>query len=164
MNKIILSLILICSVIISGCGPSETQLSTGKVLTPSQLPIIGVYGDVSYSIVQSSALPFFYQDFRDILTKQGLVKWDNRYDCNHFASLYISLAQAKYAVASFQSYSTAQTLAMAEIWYRPTWAKGQGHAIVAIQTEKGLLFIEPQTGEMIVLTNMEKDSIFLAKW
>lgn len=155
----LLALVLIA---IMGCGRKEAKLSTGTVLLAADLPLYGFKGDKSYAVVQSTALPDLYANFRDALSKQGLVKWDARFDCNHFAALYVSLAQAAYTVAAWQSSSPAQTLALAEVWY--VRGSGGGHAIVSAVTERGLLFIEPQTGLELSLTAAEQRSIYLTKW
>lgn len=148
----------------SGCSPKrDQQLSTGAVLSRTELPLGGFKGDLTYSVINPSALPRLYEDFRSVLFKQGLVKWDSRFDCNHFSSLYISLSQATYAVDNWLSTSPAQTLALAEVWYRPAGGPN-GHAIVAAVTPSGLIFIEPQTGQQVTLTSTERSSIYLVKW
>lgn len=161
----LLALVLLCAgaLFVGGCGKREAALSTGQVTPAAELPLAGFKGDAAYATVQSAALPSFYDNFRDVLSRQGLVKWDGRFDCNHFAALYISLAQSSYTVAAWQSETKAQTLALAEIWYRPG-AGAAGHAVVAAATERGLLFIEPQTGREIQLTAAERGTIYLCKW
>ena len=146
-----------------GCSKREQAMTTGAVVQAAELPLPGFKGDTAYAVVRSEALPALYANFRDVLNKQGLVKWDSRYDCNHFASLYISLAQASYTVAAWHSETKAQTLALAEVWYLPNGPPA-GHAIVAALTERGLVFIEPQTGREIQLTAAQRRSIYLCKW
>ena len=152
-------LLLVC---VTGCSKREEKLSTGATIPAVQLPLTGPRGDSIYAVVQSAALPYLYDNFRSVLSSQGLVKWDARFDCNHFSTLYISTAQINYAVAAWHSSTPANSLALAEVWYIPTGRSP--HAIVAAQTEQGLLFIEPQTGKVITLSPSERSSIFLAKW
>ena len=144
------------------CSKREEKLSTGITIPVAQLPLTGRYGDSLYTTVQSSALPYLYDNFRSVLSSQGLVKWDSRFDCNHFSTLYISTAQIKYAVAAWHSTTPANSLALAEVWYTPTGRPL--HSIVAAQTEQGLLFIEPQTGQTVTLSPSERSSIALVKW
>jgi hypothetical protein len=149
--------------LVTSCGRQERALSTGKVVQGYELPLGGFHGDDKYAEMQSSAVPALYENFRDMLSKQGLVKWDARYDCNHFAALYVALAQSQFAVATWSSETKAQTLALAEIWYRPTPGP-YGHAIVGAFTERGLIFIEPQTGQELQLTAEQRKTIYLCKW
>jgi hypothetical protein len=162
-----LALALICAwaFFVNACSKREAQLSTGEVLAAAQVQQIlpGFAGDTAYATVRSEGLPVLYQNFRDVLNKQGLVHWDSRYDCNHFAALFVALSQAKYTVAAWHGNTKAQTLALAEVWYRPGAGAG-GHAIVAAVTERGLLFLEPQTGKEIPLTAAERRTIYLCKW
>lgn len=155
--------VLFVAVAFTSCSKREATLSTGTVLPAAALPITGFKGDTAYAVVQSTALPALYDNFRAVLSRQGLVKWDARYDCNHFASLYISLAQSSYTVATWHSETKAQTLALAEVWYRPGNGVG-GHAIVAAMTERGLVYVEPQNGRELTLSPAERASIFLCKW
>lgn len=149
----------------SGCEKRERQYTTGQKVIAYKLPVEGFHGDEYYALVQSSALPGMHEDFKQVLFDQGgIQKWDRKYDCNHFAALYIALAQARWAVAAWQSDSAPQTLALAEFWYLPGGSGTTGHAIVAADTERGLIFIEPQTGQSINLTEAEKRSAYLVKW
>jgi hypothetical protein len=161
----LLTLVCVWAFFVNACSKRETQLSTGAVLAAAQVQQIlpGFAGDTAYATVQSSGLPEIYQNFRAVLNQQGLVKWDERYDCNHFAALYVALAQSQYTVAAWHSNTKAQTLALAEVWYRPG-AGAVGHAIVAAVTERGLLFLEPQNGQEISLTAAERRTIYLCKW
>jgi hypothetical protein len=160
-----LALAVLCGLafFFASCSKREQAMSTGAVVQAAALPLPGFKGDTAYAVVRSDALPALYQNFRDVLNKQGLVKWDSRYDCNHFASLYIGLAQSSFTVAAWHSETNAQTLALAEVWYLPN-GPPSGHAIVAAMTERGLVFIEPQTGQEIRLTLAQRQSAYLIKW
>lgn len=150
----------------SGCGKKESSpLASGTVVqNPAvETQLFGFIGDGPYAVVKADALPGYYSAFRDQLFKEGVVKWDARFDCNHFASYYVAKAQTGYYLANFHSSTTAQTLALAEVWYRPGGGT-KGHAIVAAQTDRGLLFIEPQTGGTLTLSAVERASVFLVKW
>lgn len=93
------------------------------------------------------------------------MRWDERFDCNHFAGLIAGTAQAMYTVAAFQSATAAQTLALVEIWYCLVGLPPSGgHASVGAVTEIGVVFIDPQNGKRIVLTLAEKKSVYFSKW
>lgn len=151
-----------------GCAKKDVSLlSAGTVVQNPALDskLYGFIGDGPYATVKADALPAYYDSYRQELFDKGVTKWDVRFDCNHFASYYIAKAQLEYYSANFHSSTPAQTLALAEVWYKPAWAGGkQGHAIVAAFTDAGLLFIEPQTGQRIAMTAAERSSVYLVKW
>ena len=86
------------------------------------------------------------------------MRWDARFDCSHFASYYVALAQTKFYLAQFQSRTAAQSLAVGTIWYQSP--RGP-HAIVVALTERGAVYIEPQTGAELTLTPAERASAWL---
>ena len=88
-----LLLIFILLIFVVSCNKRESQITNGKILTNIEVSNIrsGYTGDSIYAVVNSNSLQSFYDNFRDVLSKQGLVKWDARFDCNHFSSLYIAL-------------------------------------------------------------------------
>lgn len=110
--------------------------------------------DVIYSQVNSAWLKDFYPTFRAEIFRQGVVKWDDRFDCNHFASYYVALAQTQFYLAAWRSGTPAQSLAIGQFWY--VRKSGIGHALVVALTERGPVFIEPQTGAEVKLTPEER--------
>lgn len=157
------------ALLFAGCAPrQESALSTGQTVSRTALPTALGFGhfagDAEYAVVNSNALPAIYADFRSTLSGLGLVKWDERFDCNRFATLYIGVAQAKYAVAAWHSATKAQALALAEVWYLIGGDPARAHAIVLAITERGPVFIEPQTGKELSLTPKEQRTVMLAKW
>lgn len=122
-------------------------------------------GDSTYAIVNYDWMFQFYETWRDELFKQDVVKWDDKFDCNKFASSYIARAQIEYYKQTWKT-GKPQALAMAEIWYveRETPTTKYNHAIVAALTNKGLVFFEPQTGKQIFLTEKQQASIYLKKF
>lgn len=170
--KISRLLLVFLTILLASCAKKEASpLSSGQVVqnpaVDSQL--FGFVGDGPYAVVKSDALPAYYDAFRADLFKEGVTKWDARFDCNHFAGYYIAKAQMRYYLANFHASTPAQTLALAEVWYRPGGGKG-GHAVVAALTSNSptgppqLEFIEPQTGGRFQLTPAERASVFLVKW
>lgn len=146
------------------CSRKERTIEAGpRIVQAAELTeAFGVVytGDVTYSQVASATLPGYYETFRAALFAEGVTKWDGRFDCNHFASYYVAKAQAAYYLATFHSRTPAQTLALGTYWYRPGGA-GAGHAIVAALTERGPVYIEPQTGAELRLTPAEQASAWL---
>jgi len=156
-----LILCLISAVVCIGCSKQPPSMAAGATLTAAQLTAAAgpaVTGGTHYATVSAAALTAFYADFRSELFRQGVTKWDPRFDCNHFATYYVALAQTRFYLASFHSSTPAQTLALGVMWYQS--ARG-AHAIVMAITDRGLLFIEPQTGDEITLTPAERQSAFL---
>lgn len=149
----------------ASCAPkNEKSMSNGQVISSSQLlgKVGGGYvGDQHYAIVDSKCLGMLYDEFRAEIFKKGVVKWDERFDCNHFASYYVSLAQTKFYLANWGSATKANTLAIGTYWYVVGGKGSSTHAIVVIYTERGLIFIEPQTGKEVQLSESEKLSSYL---
>lgn len=146
----------------TGCGRQEAPLTTGRVIPAGALPQPTAIGDAAYAELRADALPLLYENFRALLSRQGLVRWDDRFDCNKFAALYVSLAQVDYAVEAWHSRSAARSLALAPIWY--TRDTGGRHAIVQAITEQGAVFIDPQNGRRLVLSDPEIRSIYFRQW
>ena len=68
------------------------------------------------------------------------------------------MAQAKFYAANFHGQTKAQSLAVGTLWYHS--ARGP-HAIVVAITNRGVRYIEPQTGRELQLTGAERNSAFL---
>lgn len=158
---------IVVLLLLSACAPTKPAGSglahTQRVLTPAEVrATIGAHatlGDSSYAQVNSSSLRGFYEAFRADLFARGVTKWDQRFDCNHFASYFVSLAQVQFYRDNFHGRTQAQTLALGVYWYHQA---GTGsHAIVVALTERGLIFIEPQTGVELSLTEPERESAFM---
>ncbi len=151
----------------SGCTRTveASTMATGVVIqNPGDESHLGGFvGDVGYAVVKASSLPAYYAQFHADLFSQGITEWSTKFDCNHFAAYYVAKAQIKYAHDNFQSFTKAQTLALGEFWYTPDGSTS-GHAIVVAWTDEGLLFIEPQTGELKKLSNNEVVSRIMVKW
>ncbi|WP_221031383.1 hypothetical protein [Actomonas aquatica] len=143
---------------------SATQTVTGRVLTSDDLRAFDrkiVLGDNSYAQVNSAWLAQFNKRFRSELNRLGITKWDRKFDCNRFTDLYRSLAQADYYRSNFHSSVNAEAIAIGSIWYVRD-STGTRHALVQAVTERGRIFIEPQTGEEIELSAKEIRSTYFA--
>lgn len=133
---------------------------TGRILTNDELrgAVPGaILGEAVYAEVNSEWLPHWYGTFRAQLFKIGLTRWDPRFDCNRFADFYANLAQAFFSLEMSRSGTPAQALALGPFWY----VRGDGrgtHAIVQAVTERGRIFIDPQTGREMKLSALEEQS------
>ena len=141
-------------------GSARLSPITGKLMSSAELRAAvpgAIVGDRSYAEVNSAWLAQWYPLFRSKLFKIGVTRWDHRFDCNRFADFYSNLAQAFFATEMFHSELPAQALALGPFWYMR--ANGQGaHAVVQALTERGRIFIDPQTGQEMQLTPMERQS------
>lgn len=139
---------------------AQVAPTTGRVISRAEMRAKApgaVLGETAYAEVNSAWLIKWYPSFKDKLFKIGVTKWDSRFDCNRFASFYTDLAQASFANEMFRSDSPAQALALGTFWYNR--ADGQGkHAIIQALTERGRIFIEPQSGKELQLTPAEIQS------
>lgn len=134
--------------------------TTGRILSDRELrgAVPGaILGESVYAEVNSEWLPHWYRTYRQQLFKIGLVRWDSRFDCNRFADFYTNLAQAYFSVEMFHSTTPAQALALGPFWYVRQDGRGS-HAIVQAVTERGRIFIDPQTGEEMQLSALEQQS------
>jgi hypothetical protein len=142
--------------------------TTGKIITEAdfsaRLGFPLILKDTIYAEVSSTWLANYYDDFRKTLFREGVVRWEETFDCDDFASFYVSLAAVRFFNATWSSPLKAEALAIGEYWYRPDGAKGAGHAIVTALTERGQIYIEPQSGKEVYPTESEKLSRYLVKF
>lgn len=140
------------------------NLWDGRVLSQrefaAQLGAWEPMADSSYAVINSAALPAYYTWFRERLRDLGIMRWDEKFDCDNFARLYCDLMAARFYGSTWESGTTpkAESPSVAGYWYVPGGSGFSGHAIAAVATERGLLFIEPQTGAELQLTDAEKAS------
>lgn len=112
------------------------------------------FGDDVYAEVNSTWLERFYADFQTELARLGVDRWNERFDCNRIVDFYISLAQVRFYREAYRTNTPAKALAIAPYWYRRGDGSGS-HAIVQAITERGRLFIDPQTGTEVYPTPQE---------
>lgn len=148
--------------ILTSCTKSaDIPQATAKVYTADEVrsSVPGaICGDTAYAEVNSVWLRGYYDQFRAEIFRQGVTKWDDRFDCNHFASYYVALAQTKFYLSNFHSSTKARSLAVGSYWYNSP--RGP-HAVVFALTEQGIVFIEPQTGKEVPMGVNEQMSAFL---
>lgn len=153
----------------------STPITAGRTIQASflQAELIGAYGsnnvgafpqtpDTSYAAVNSAWLRDFYTRWRADLHRKGVVKWDPKFDCNRFAASFAASAQIEYFTATFHARNAAEALAVGEIWYDRE--AGGAHAIVIAHTERGPIFIEPQSGLELRLSSAEVASIYFKRF
>lgn len=146
---------------------TQVPLWTGRVFSAVEFQqMLGVWehgADQSYAEVNADALPAYYDWFRSKLFDLGVTRWNAKHDCDDFANLYADLLQLRFYLAQWEAgpIPDAEALAVARYWYRPNAGLG-GHAINAIATQRGLVFVEPQTGEVLKLSPNEVASRYRA--
>lgn len=144
-------------------GAKALLPTTGRVLEVAmlhrELPLARIGGQ-SYAEVNSTWLRQFYDKYRTQLSGLGIVKWDSRFDCRRFTGMFTELAQAEFYVEAFHSRLPANTLALGQVWYRPS-GRETGHAVVVAFTERGRIFFDPQNGQEMQLSQAELASIYM---
>jgi|GEM_PF-2073154 hypothetical protein len=136
---------------------AKAALTTGRVFTRAEMQretATFYFGDQAYAEVNSAWLPEFHEEFRRELHRLGIVRWNERFDCNRFVELFIALAQARFYRESFHSDTPARALAMGPYWYVRDGGQS-AHAVVQVLTERGRIFVDPQSGEEVQLTRAE---------
>lgn len=116
--------------------------------------------DRDYSLPSTQWVKVFNEWFRSKMFSFVGDKWDTRFDCDDFARFYACFCQ----LANYRSRpkARAEGLAVGELFYRID-GRG-GHAINVAMTEKGIQFIEPQNGEFIQLSEIEKTTIWFVRF
>ena len=117
----------------------------------------GWHGDDTYQPVDSRWLEARYKTWRADLFRKGVVKWDERFDCNRFAAHFKADINVAYFVSTFHSRNAAQSAAVGEVWY--TRDLGGRHAVLTVLTETGWRYFDPQDGHWTSLSAAEERSI-----
>lgn len=122
----------------------------------------GIYCDMhiwdrEYSLPQLGWLTgTYYNYFVKVLDGLKIPGWREDLDCDDFSKLFWSLCQACHRVSK----TGIEGISVGMCIY--TTKNGGGHAInTAVVENKEIVFIEPQTGEVLELTKGEIDSIRL---
>lgn len=136
---------------------SDVQVSYNDLATKVGL---FVSGDSTFQLVTKEQIQYQYEKFRTDLFKKDIVRWDQRFDCNHFATAFANFMQIQHSAQNWGDATRAQTLAIGFIFYLSQGNKKPGHAIVEALTPEGVVHIEPQTGKFVDLTPAEKASVF----
>jgi hypothetical protein len=114
--------------------------------------------DVSYAVpTRDWLLNKFYPWFKSERWGGGLSAWTRKNDCDNFARAFCVYCQDAHALTP----QGDEGLAVGEFCYQ---AAAGPHAIVCAFTDAGRIFIEPQTGKEITLTEQEIKSCFRASF
>lgn len=166
---VIFSALLFSSIVLAGiwgCSRRQVPVIRDSVASSEvrRLYFAGHYENLScaqYSKVDYAWLTSSYRDqFSKRLFADNITQWDNKFECNLFADYYKTYASIVYYNEFYSSFAGTRQLAIGEIWYHPDWAKNTGHAINFAITERGLIFVEPQTGGEVHLSRDELNSIY----
>lgn len=103
----------------------------------------------------------FWDSFQRDRWGKGLKAWRRRNDCDNFARAYAQHAQDCHAISSGNE---SEGLAVGEFFYTQT--AGTGHAIIVafVDDDHRRVFIEPQTGQEVQLTEAEIASCFFVRF
>jgi hypothetical protein len=120
--------------------------------------------DLTYAEVDSRWLGSFHNKLHKDFISNGIVDWEDSFDCSKFAAAYCAAAQMEYykSISSKWKSGMATALGVGEIWY--VTPNGRGHAVVLVLSDVGSLYIDPQTGKIVELTPEEEKSIYFARF
>jgi hypothetical protein len=176
--KYLSTFLLILILMFGGCAKQSSSITpnTDKSLPANLVEIqiaayfpgrnVGAWAftpDKSYALVNRKWIKSFYNEWREDLFKKGVIRWDDKFDCNKFAASFCAAAQIAYFNSSYGDSSKPQALAIGEIWYYPAYNQ-RPHAIVCAIADDGVIFLEPQTGEELKLLPIELSSIFFKRF
>ena len=157
-----LTLLVVFLTLASCTKREEAPYSSGRVVTFSTDYKVTFVGDSRYAEVRFDSLPDLHENFLREWSRNGRVKWEGRADCNKIADLYVASNQWSFANKAFHSFTPAQSLAMAPVWFK---SPKRHHAVVEVHTDRGKVYIDPQLGPYpIVLTPEEEDGIYLRRF
>lgn len=137
-------------------------MTRAELQSACELPFHALFlaGDDSYAKPTLNwLLGPFWSWFKGDRALKGLSSWTRRNDCDNFVRAYAQAASDCHATTVGND---DEGLSVGEFWYIK--ASGEGHAIIIAITDAGRVFIEPQNGQKIILTDAEIKSCFLAKF
>ena len=113
-----------------------------------------------YKVDKDWLLGPWYNYYKKLLSGLNIKGWSEDFDCDNFADLYMATVQVCHKVNNVDKGG----LAVGVVWY--VQDSGGGHAInvAVINAMSELLFIEPQSGEVLCLTNTEFRSIYFVRF
>jgi|TARA_R100000963_G_C4595185_1_gene70924 hypothetical protein len=121
--------------------------------------------DANYSLFSSNYVTGEgYDKFKEWLFRRGILGWRHTFDCDNYAEAFRVFLQIVHSKAQKgkTDNSRKQAVAVGVIWYERD-GRG-GHAINLIVTKDGenlvVKFVEPQDGNIIELSQTERESIF----
>lgn len=152
-------------------SPTYTGTNITQVELSQQLGYLFVsdkYTSPAYEVVDYAYLMGAYHDvFWNRLFSDQITKWDERANCAIFTEEYVAGLQKAYYRDHFQSRTPARRLAVGEFWYLPNPNDpSTAHSIVIAVTNRGVIYIEPQSRDkplIVNLTDAQIASRFLRK-
>jgi hypothetical protein len=142
-----IALLFVLLLTLGGCyNPPKAGATVHSGDTVDSMELLMLWGGYAsnsrYAVVRADSIPAMHAAFTRVMSRQGVNGWSSRFDCVRLAGLWIAVAQGMFASGPE---SSGQSLALAEVWYR---REGGAHAVVAARTDRGLVLIEPQTGQI----------------
>jgi hypothetical protein len=120
-----------------------------------------IISDVDYAMPKASWLTgTFYDFYQEWRFDHNLNEWSNKNDCDNAACLFYTFAQICHA----KSDRAEQGISVGELFYFIGGDKTRGHAINIAITDKGAIYIEPQSGKTLSLTKTEKESSWFVRF
>ncbi len=173
--SIIVAVGLGAALLINGLLPKHTITKISKTIDNKSIisKILAIYPyskvfclDSKYATVNITWLTTeYYQEFRKELSRVGIINWSEQFDCDHFARYYTSYLETKYFSENFMNKSGPQSVAVGVVFYLVNGDENRGHAInCAIDDNDEIIIIEPQNGKIVILSDKEKESVFLVLW
>ncbi len=176
--KFIKFVLVVCASILLGlivsCSPKKTFTKTSvsmtqlplTILTKTEFPHASVF--VLSKIYVTPNLEWltkeYYPEFKKELFDKGVVSWDESFNCSQFARYYTSYLQTKFFIENYHT-EKAWTLAVGNLCYLIGGDSTKGHEINCIMDEHDkIILIEPQNGNIVTLTEVEKNSVFFVLW
>lgn len=169
LTKALVLALAICTIAkaetFQGTADLGTVLQAYQRVAPEAraVPMIGAY---TYAIVRRDAIVDVIATTRARLSKSYGIPvsivtndsgWDRRFDCQAFALAFALELRARLMTEMWHSYSEATRPAAFIVNYatRP----GYGHAIVAVLTTEGLVFVDPVIG-VVNVTSAQRASFY----
>jgi len=118
-------------------------------------------GDKTYSIPNKSWIKKeYYNIYKKFMQDNQLYQWKENNDCDQFASIYRILAQSLHAK---QLQSSAESITVGEMWYMKDGYGGHAINLVVVDNFQ-VMFIEPQNGVQLNLTQEELNTCWLIRF
>lgn len=154
----------------SSCGRTDSSkpVYTGVNISRAEISqklgysfLADKYTSVTYEVVDYDYLLKTYHDaFWNHLFSEDITKWDMRANCAIFTEEYVGGLQRAYYRDHFHSSTPSWRLAVGEFWYLPNPADpSTAHSIVIAITNKGVIYLEPQSRDQLRILNLTEAQI-----
>jgi hypothetical protein len=107
-----------------------------------------------------------YAAFRSRYWTENLDKWTFRWECRDFAAAFRLFAIECWATSTgVTTPANDDGLSVGEMWFLPDPTNpNSGHAICPVICDRGLQFIEPQTGQLFPCSDAQLASRFFLRF